>query len=101
MSLVNYTALRWDKSGTIFISSFTCFCLVLCLIFPFVTSAFFYCNFHKTKSEDFVNTYGAIYEGLRLNEVQDKSDSPPTKKNVIVHQFYFLFRRLMLGILVV
>ena len=50
VSLVNAVDLRWDQFGTKFISSITLFFLTVCILFPFVTSAFLYFNFHKTKN---------------------------------------------------
>ena len=102
INAVTTSEMRWDKPGTKFITINTIFFLVLCMSFPFVATAFLYFNFHKTKDQKFFDTYGALYEGFRLNDIHEKGeDTPPTKKGIIWYQFYFLFRRLILAVLVV
>ena len=49
---------------------------MICVVFPFVSSLFLLINFHKTKDEKFVDTYGALYEGLKLNETKDLEGEP-------------------------
>ena len=104
VSLVNTTDMTYDKFGTQFISSSTIFFLIICITFPFASSLFILKNFSKLNDPEFEEQYGALYEGIRINsryENFEKKDCEPDNKSAIWYQFWFLFRRLILGVLVV
>ena len=55
---------------------------VLLIIAPFFVAIFYYRNFDKFEDEEFKETYGSVYEGLKT-----------TNRTVIVYAVYLLIRR--------
>ena len=59
-----------------------CLFLVLVVLAPFFVAIFYYRNFDKFEDEEFTETYGSVYEGLKT-----------TDRSVIIYTVYFLIRR--------
>ena len=83
------TALEWSQWGISFISSIAIFGLVICVVFPVLSSIWLLYNFNRLYNEDFKSHYGAFYEGMRLTTVfhdaEDNPDKTPDKKSVILY----------------
>ena len=99
--LINLIALDWSQAGITFISCSAIVGSVICLLFPFISSIWLLSNFKKLKEEEFLNSYGAFYEGMSLTLMKSGASEVPDKKIVLLYQFWFLLRRLILGFLVV
>lgn len=69
--------------------------MLFCIIYPFWTIWFMNRNFDKITGgdEEFEEKYGALWEGLLIDE--------NTTKSIFVYSFFFLFRRFFLGVLTV
>jgi len=81
--------------GTTIVSCSAIAAMSFCIIYPFWTIWFMNKNFELIKSgdEEFEAKYGALWEGLRVDD--------NTTKSMFTYTFFFLFRRFGLGILTV
>lgn len=89
-AFINTTALEFTSYGTVIMSCSACFFLAVCTVLPFFQFFYLNKNFHRLEDHEFEHRVGSLYEGMRLD----------TKK-MLYYNFWFLFRRLMLGYLVV
>jgi hypothetical protein len=94
-AFINLTDLTWNSYGDIVISVSAIVSLVFCAGFPFWVTIKLYNNFEKIQNEDeeFTEKFEALWEGLKIDERATKS--------VLWYQFWFFFRRFLLGVLVV
>ena len=66
--------LRWseDNFSIAYCSIFTVVFAVIVIIMPILTSIVYYWNIDRIEEETFKKRYGTLYDGLELDESQDK-----------------------------
>lgn len=79
---LKYTKYSFDYLGSMTDYIMGCFLAMLIIIAPLFVAIFYYRNFAKFEDEEFVKTYGSVYEGLKT-----------TDRSVIVYTIYFMIRR--------
>lgn len=88
--ILNLYYLTWESTGEIILSVFSIFGTSLCVGFSIWTPIHLFINFDKLETKEFEAKFHALYEGTKLGNI-----------GLIWYQFFFLFRRLILGVLVV
>ena len=79
-----------DGPSPYFYSLSAIFFFTVCILFPFLQAAICWINFDKLENRKFKIKFKTLYDGMKLNN-----------KAFIYYNFWFMFRRLTLGIIVV
>jgi len=68
-AFINFTDLTWNGFGYTFMSVCAISAMAFCMIFPFAVIGALYKNYDKIKEgdEEFEETYGALWEGIKIN----------------------------------
>ena len=89
--------LEWSSKNfsITYCSIFNIIFAVIVLVMPILTSIFYYINIDRVDEEEFKRKYGTLYDGLQLDDSEDK------RKSAIIYPFLFIVRRLVFMITVV
>ena len=89
--------LQWSSKNfsITYCSIFNIVFAVIVLVMPLLTSIFYYINIDRVDEEEFKRKYGTLYDGLQLDDSEDK------RKSAIIYPFLFIIRRLVFMITVI